>query len=364
MARQSPYRRYYYDDDLPSSTHMLWLVVVVILLAVGSFLFGRYVLGERLRQGASPVRNVAQQPPVLQGSQPSPSAPEVAPTVTIVSDQEELPEGREKPAAEASESISPVGSLDSRAAAASGEPFPRQEPPPRPERSLPAEGEERPAARRPVPSDLTPQALQEARKRLEPGGERPRLRGEMDRLASSPKAEPLPSKATLPSSRQVKAETPERIAKEHRTTALSRPSPKEQAAPPPPSSPPSTKEPMKRSDLPPRPPGAPARPAPKPPEKPDSEPAKVASTPAEKGSEPAAGKLFRLRSGVFANRENADRQVEKLRASGHDTWIRVIQRNGQTYYEVQVGAYSDKKRAEEERAKLAAEGHEVSVSEE
>jgi len=56
--------------------------------------------------------------------------------------------------------------------------------------------------------------------------------------------------------------------------------------------------------------------------------------------------------------------VEKLRASGHDTWIRVIQRNGQTYYEVQVGAYSDKKRADEERAKLAAEGHEVSVSEE
>lgn len=363
MARQSPYRRYYYDDDLPSSTHMLWLVVVVILLAVGSFLFGRYVLGERLRQGASPVRNVAQQPPALQGSQPGPSAPESAPTVTIVSDQEELPEGREKPAAEPSKSASPAGSPDSRVAAAPGEPSSRRETPLTPTKSFPAEGEERPATR-PVPPDLTSQALQEARKRVEPGGERPRLSGERDRPASSPKAEPLPSKSTLPSSRQVKAEAPERIAKEHRTTAPPRPSPKEKAAPPSPPPSPSTKEPVKRSDLPPRLPEAPTRPAPKPPEKPASEGAKVASTSAEKGPEPTSEKLFRLRSGVFANRENADRQVEKLRASGHETWIRVIQRHGQTYYEVQVGAYSDKKRAEEERAKLAAEGHEVSVSEE
>lgn len=358
MARQSPYRRYQYDNDLPPSTHMLWLVVVVVFLAVGSFLFGRYVLGERLRQGASPVRNVAQQTPVLQGNPDRPPAPDIAPTATIVSDEEERQEGTEKLAAEAMESASTQG-IGAPQATASASESPKSEESPKAERTFPAaEGQD---SRERIAADFTSQALQEARRRVEPGARQSlaqRPREEADRSDRSP------PKAKLTLSRRVQPEVSEQAKKERPTPSLPSSPPKEKAAPRAPSSSPTPPASGQRSvSLPSQPTKAAEQGTKKAADTTDSEAKKVPST-SESKSPAAPGKLFRLRSGVFVDRRNADRQVEKLRASGHETWIRVTQRNGQTYYEVQVGAYSDKKRADKERAKLAAEGHEVSLSEE
>ena len=71
-----------------------------------------------------------------------------------------------------------------------------------------------------------------------------------------------------------------------------------------------------------------------------------ASTPSTDGT------LYRVQAGAFKNKENADRQLEKIKAAGFDTYM--VQAGG--YYKIQVGAYSVKANAENMLAKIKAAG--------
>ncbi|HIE50982.1 MAG TPA: hypothetical protein EYP85_04420 [Armatimonadetes bacterium] len=99
-----PYR-HAYEDDFFSSTPTLWWIVLIVCAMVGSFLFGRYVIGEHLRRSASPVRNVdttfATAPSLATPSpSPAPPPPEPRGSVSIITREEEEAEAtRLKPEA-------------------------------------------------------------------------------------------------------------------------------------------------------------------------------------------------------------------------------------------------------------------------
>ena len=62
--------------------------------------------------------------------------------------------------------------------------------------------------------------------------------------------------------------------------------------------------------------------------------------------------LYRVQTGAFTKKENADALAAKLKAAGFDTYM--VQSGG--YYKVQVGAYSVKANADAMAAKLKAAG--------
>lgn len=77
-----------------------------------------------------------------------------------------------------------------------------------------------------------------------------------------------------------------------------------------------------------------------------------ASTPSTDGT------LYRVQAGAFKNKENADRQLEKIKAAGFDTYM--VQAGG--YYKIQVGAYRKKANADAMAAKLKAAGFDTYIT--
>ena len=70
------------------------------------------------------------------------------------------------------------------------------------------------------------------------------------------------------------------------------------------------------------------------------------------------GTLYRVQAGAFKSKENADRQLEKIKAAGFDTYM--VQADG--YYKIQIGAYSVKGNAENMLAKVKAAGFDAFIT--
>lgn len=68
--------------------------------------------------------------------------------------------------------------------------------------------------------------------------------------------------------------------------------------------------------------------------------------------------LYRVQTGAFTKKENADALAAKLKAAGFDTYM--VQSGG--YYKVQVGAYSVKANADAMAAKLKAAGYDTYIT--
>lgn len=74
---------------------------------------------------------------------------------------------------------------------------------------------------------------------------------------------------------------------------------------------------------------------------------------------PSAGKmLYRVQTGAFSKKSNADALSAKLKAAGFDNFITQV--GG--LYKVQVGAFSKKKNAENQMAKLKATGYDAFIT--
>lgn len=83
------------------------------------------------------------------------------------------------------------------------------------------------------------------------------------------------------------------------------------------------------------------------------------STDTGKVDVPSGGKtLYRVQTGAFSKRSNADAWAAKLKAAGFDTYI--VQMGN--LYKVQVGAYSQKSNAENMMAKLKATGYDAFIT--
>lgn len=68
--------------------------------------------------------------------------------------------------------------------------------------------------------------------------------------------------------------------------------------------------------------------------------------------------LYRVQTGAYKNKANADAQLAKVKAAGFDTYM--VQANG--YYKIQVGTYSKKANADAMAAKLKAAGFDTYIT--
>jgi len=73
---------------------------------------------------------------------------------------------------------------------------------------------------------------------------------------------------------------------------------------------------------------------------------------------PSTGVLYRVQTGAFSNKANADALLAKVKAAGFETYM--VQNNG--LYKVQVGAYGVKSNADAMAAKLKAKGFDVFIT--
>ena len=76
------------------------------------------------------------------------------------------------------------------------------------------------------------------------------------------------------------------------------------------------------------------------------------------GSQQPSGTLYRVQTGAYKQKANADTQLAKVKAAGFDTYM--VQANG--YYKIQVGAYSKKLNADAMAAKLKAAGFDTYIT--
>lgn len=76
------------------------------------------------------------------------------------------------------------------------------------------------------------------------------------------------------------------------------------------------------------------------------------------GSQQPSGTLYRVQTGAYKQKANADAQLAKVKAAGFDTYM--IQADG--YYKIQVGAYSKKENADAMAAKLKAAGFDTYIT--
>lgn len=76
------------------------------------------------------------------------------------------------------------------------------------------------------------------------------------------------------------------------------------------------------------------------------------------GSEQPSGTLYRVQTGAYKQKANADAQLAKVKAAGFDTYM--VQAGG--YYKIQVGAYSKKANADAMAAKLKAAGFDTYIT--
>lgn len=79
---------------------------------------------------------------------------------------------------------------------------------------------------------------------------------------------------------------------------------------------------------------------------------------APKPSQPSTGTLYRVQTGAFKEKSNADSLVKKLKAAGFDTYM--VQEGG--LYKVQVGAFGNKSNAENMVTKLKAKGFQAFIT--
>lgn len=70
------------------------------------------------------------------------------------------------------------------------------------------------------------------------------------------------------------------------------------------------------------------------------------------------GTLYRVQTGAYSKRENADNQLAKVKAAGFDTYM--VKAGG--LYKIQVGAYSVKANADAMAAKLKAAGFDTFIT--
>lgn len=75
-------------------------------------------------------------------------------------------------------------------------------------------------------------------------------------------------------------------------------------------------------------------------------------------SQPSSGTLYRVQTGAYKNKANADAQLAKVKAAGFDTYM--VQVGG--LYKIQVGAYSKKENADAMAAKLKAAGFDTYIT--
>lgn len=76
------------------------------------------------------------------------------------------------------------------------------------------------------------------------------------------------------------------------------------------------------------------------------------------GSQQPSGTLYRVQTGAYKQKANADAQLAKVKAAGFDTYM--VQASG--YYKIQVGAYSKKANADAMAAKLKAAGFDTYIT--
>lgn len=72
----------------------------------------------------------------------------------------------------------------------------------------------------------------------------------------------------------------------------------------------------------------------------------------------SSGTLYRVQTGAYTKKANADAQLTKVKAAGFDTYM--VQAGG--YYKIQVGAYSKKENADAMAAKLKAAGFDTYIT--
>ena len=73
------------------------------------------------------------------------------------------------------------------------------------------------------------------------------------------------------------------------------------------------------------------------------------------------GMLYRVQSGAFAVRANADRLLAELKGKGYDAFITTVDLAGRILYRVQVGAYSVRANADAMRDRLLADGYDAII---
>lgn len=76
------------------------------------------------------------------------------------------------------------------------------------------------------------------------------------------------------------------------------------------------------------------------------------------GSQQPSGTFYRVQTGAYKQKANADAQLAKVKAAGFDTYM--VQAGG--YYKIQVGAYSKKANADAMAAKLKAAGFDTYIT--
>lgn len=85
---------------------------------------------------------------------------------------------------------------------------------------------------------------------------------------------------------------------------------------------------------------------------------KVTAVLSGENSSTSIGTLYRVQTGAYTKKENADNQLAKVKAAGFDTYM--VQAGG--YYKIQVGAYSKKENADAMAAKLKAAGFDTYIT--
>lgn len=76
------------------------------------------------------------------------------------------------------------------------------------------------------------------------------------------------------------------------------------------------------------------------------------------GNTSNSGTLYRVQTGAYSKKSNAEAQLAKVKAAGFDTYM--VQLGG--YYKIQVGAYSKKENADAMAAKLKAAGFDTFIT--
>lgn len=71
-----------------------------------------------------------------------------------------------------------------------------------------------------------------------------------------------------------------------------------------------------------------------------------------------SGTLYRVQTGAYKNKANADSQLAKVKAAGFDTYMV----KAGSLYKIQVGAYSKKENADNMAAKLKAAGFDIYIT--
>lgn len=86
--------------------------------------------------------------------------------------------------------------------------------------------------------------------------------------------------------------------------------------------------------------------------------ARLSSSTPGKEEFPTVNTLYRVQTGAFSNKANADRMLAKVKAAGFDTYMVKVD----NLYKIQVGAYSKKANADAISAKLKAAGFETFIT--